>query len=137
LSKISHALDVPLSWLLEDQPEQDLVLLSRDKRSSKVSDEHMGYSYELLANRSPYTGVEPTIVHVTPKNRNRREEDYTHSHDEFIYMLNGGIKLYYDVKDHLMSEGDITYFTWKKPHLLIMIDDEGAEVLTWYIEQND
>src|SRR5690625_5967043 len=28
LSKISNALDVPLSWLLEDTPEQDLVLLS-------------------------------------------------------------------------------------------------------------
>lgn len=137
LSKISHALDVPLSWLLEDQPEQDLVLLSRDKRSSKVSDEHMGYSYELLANRSPYTGVEPTIVHVTPKNRNRREEAYTHSHDEFIYILNGGIELYYDGKAHPMSEGDTAYFTGKKPHLFIPIDDEGAKVLTLFIEQND
>src|SRR5699024_4620070 len=91
----------------------------------------------LLANRSPYTGGEPTIVHVTPKNRNRREEAYTHSHDEFIYILNGGIKLYYDGKAHPMSEGDTAYFTGKKRHLFIPIDDEGAKVITLFIEQND
>lgn len=137
LSKISHALEVPLSWLLEDQPEQDLVLLPSNRRDPRVSDEHMGYSYELLANRSPYTGVEPTIVHVTPKNRNIREEAYTHSHDEFIYILRGNIDLYYDGNTHSMSEGDTAYFLGEKPHLFIPIDDEGAKVLTLFIEQNN
>lgn len=137
LSKISNTLDVPLSWLLEDKQEQDLVFMSKAERQSKVGDEHMGYSYELLANRSPYTGVEPTIVHVTPKNLNVREDAYTHSDDEFIYILQGKIELFYDGEKHFMEQGDTAYFTGKKPHLFIPVDNDGAEVLTLFIEQNN
>lgn len=137
LSKISKVLDVPLSWLLEDNPEQDLVLLSKSERQSKVGDEHMGYSYELLANRSRFTGVEPTIVHVTPKNINFREDAYTHTQDEFIYILKGAIELFYNGSKHYMKKGDTAYFKGTKPHLFIPVDNEGAEVLTLFIETNE
>lgn len=136
LSKIAKVLDVPLSWLLEDNPEQDLVLLSKQERQSKVDDEHMGYSYELLANRSRYTGVEPTIVHVTPKNLNLREDAYTHSQDEFIYILKGSMELSYNGSRYFMKAGDTAYFKGTKPHLFIPVDNEGAEVLTLFIETN-
>src|SRR5699024_12171513 len=46
LSKISHELNVPLSWLLESNPEKDLVLIPKQSRQSKITDEQMGYSYE-------------------------------------------------------------------------------------------
>ena len=136
LSKISKELDVPLAWLLEDKPEQNLVLQTKQQRESKVGDVHMGYSYELLANKSKYSGVEPTIVHVTPKDLNLREETYTHSHDEFIYVLKGSMELFYDEKRYLMHQGDTAYFEGTKPHLFIPIDNEGAEVLTLFIEIN-
>ena len=136
LSKISNALEVPLSWLLEDTPEQDLVLLSKSQRQSKVGDEHMGYSYELLANRSQFTGVEPTIVHVTPKNINLRQDSYTHTQDEFIFILSGAIELSYDGKNYYMEQGDTAYFNGTKPHLFKPIDNKGAEVLTLFIDTN-
>lgn len=134
LSKISNALDVPLSWLLEDTPEQDIVLLPKSQRQAKVGDEHMGYSYELLANRSQFTGVEPTIVHVTPKDMNLREEAYTHSQDEFIYIIEGAIELLYDGETHYMEEGDTAYFKGSKPHLFKPVDNLGAKVLTIFIQ---
>lgn len=137
LSKIANELDVPLSWLLEDKTEKNLVLLKESARQSKVDDEHMGYSYELLANRSPYTGVEPTIVYVTPKDTNLREEMYTHPQDEFIYVLKGKMQLSYDGKMHAMSQGDTAYFAGTKPHLFIPVDNDGAEVLTLFIETNE
>src|SRR5699024_12625733 len=93
VSKISHELNIPLSWLLESNPEKDIVLIPKQSRQSKITDEHMGYSYELLANRSPNTGVEPTIVHVTPKVLNVRKETYTHTHHKIIYIIKGTIKL--------------------------------------------
>ena len=72
LSKISEALGVSLSWILDDKTEEDLViaLQKRSNRKARVGDANMGYSYELLANRSHYSGIEPTIVHVTPKKHN-------------------------------------------------------------------
>lgn len=136
LSKISKELDVPLAWLLEDTPEQSLVIQTKNERSSKVGGVHMGYSYELLANKSKYSGVEPTIVHVHPKDLNLREETYTHSHDEFIYILKGSMELLYEDEKYLMHQGDTAYFEGINPHLFIPIDNEGAEVLTLFIENN-
>ncbi|GAB3057908.1 cupin domain-containing protein [Virgibacillus ainsalahensis] len=134
ISKISDALEVPLSWVLDDKYEQDLVLLPKSKRQSKIGDENMGYSYELLANRSQFTGIEPTIVHVTPKHTNLREESYTHSQDEFIFILEGSIYLSYDGNKHYMEKGDSAYFEGAKPHLFIPVNNNGAKVLTFFID---
>ncbi|GGA81079.1 helix-turn-helix domain-containing protein [Ornithinibacillus halotolerans] len=134
LSKISETLDVSLSWLLDERNEQDLVLLPKNNRKSKIGDENMGYSYELLANRSSLSGFEPTIVHVTPKNLNLREETYTHTQDEFIFILEGSIYLYYDGKKFFMEKGDSACFKGSKPHLFIPVDEKEAKVLTFFVD---
>ncbi|MEN1966718.1 XRE family transcriptional regulator [Lentibacillus sp. N15] len=135
LSKISDALDVPLSWVLDGHPETDLVLLPKSKREFSVGDDSMGYSFELLA-RSRFSNVEPTIVHVTPKNTFLRHEPYTHSQDEFIYILEGSIYLLYDDQKYFMEQGDTSYFKGVKPHLFIPVDNDGAKVLTIFIDSN-
>ncbi|GGH75339.1 transcriptional regulator [Compostibacillus humi] len=137
LSKISEALGVSLSWILDDKTEEDLVLQKRSNRKARVGDAHMGYSYELLANRSHYSGIEPTIVHVTPKKLNLRKEAYTHSQDEFIYILEGSIYLLYDNENYYMEKGDSAYFKGSKPHLFVPVGDEEAQVLTCFIDRND
>lgn len=134
LSKIGDALNLPLAWILDDRPETDLVLQPKATRQIRVGDREMGYSYELLA-RSRFSGVEPTIVHVTPKHANLRHEPYTHSQDEFIFILQGSIYLYYDQETYLMEEGDTAYFKGTKPHLFVPVDNDGAKVLTVFIDQ--
>ena len=74
---------------------------------------------------------------MTPKDTNLREEKYTHSHDEFIYILTGAIELSYDGKSYFMKQGDTAYFNGMKPHLFIPVDNEGAEVLTLFIESTE
>ncbi|WP_269321893.1 helix-turn-helix domain-containing protein [Oceanobacillus salinisoli] len=136
LSKISEALNVSLSWLLDDKVDDTLILQKRSNRKSKIGDAHMGYSYELLANRSQFSGIEPTIVHVTPKNMNLRTEAYTHSQDEFIYILEGSIYLLYDGNNYYMEKGDSAYFEGEKPHLFVPVNDEEAQVLTCFIDRD-
>ncbi|WP_404821767.1 helix-turn-helix domain-containing protein [Oceanobacillus halotolerans] len=135
LSKISEVLDVPLSWVLDGHPETDIMVLPKTKRQFKVGDENMGYSFELLANRSRFSNIEPTIVYVTPKDANYRVDAYTHSQDEFIYILEGSILLYYDGEEHQMEKGDTAYFKGENPHLFVPVDNEGAKVLTIFIER--
>src|SRR5699024_11172207 len=108
----------------------------KQSRQSKITDEHMGYSYELLANRSPYTGVEPTIVHVTPKYLNVRKETYTNTHDEFIYIIKVTIKHVYDDESNLMEQGETAFFERSKPHIFMPVENDGAEVLTLFVENN-
>ncbi|MFD1040204.1 helix-turn-helix domain-containing protein [Virgibacillus byunsanensis] len=134
LSKICESLDVPLSWVLDGHPETDLMVLAKTDRQFKVGDENMGYSFELLANRSRFSSIEPTIVHVTPKDTNQRVEPYTHSQDEFIYILEGSISLLYDGEKRHMEQGDTAYFKGKNPHLFVPVDNKGAKVLTIFIE---
>ncbi|HLR15747.1 MAG TPA: XRE family transcriptional regulator [Bacillota bacterium] len=135
LSKISQALEIPLSWVIDDRPETDIVLLQKDQRECIVGDVEMGYSYELLANRSKFSRIEPTIVHVTPKDANMRHDPYTHSQDEFIYILEGEIILSYDGEEHRMKEEDTAYFRGTKPHLFIPVDNRGARILTIFVEE--
>src|SRR5699024_559211 len=136
LSKISEALEVPLSWILDDHPETDVVIQRKSERQISMGNENMGYSYELLANRSKFSNIEPTIVHVTPKDSNLRYEPYTHSQDEFIYILEGAIYLLYDGEKHYMEKGDTSYFKGTKTHLFVPVDNEGAKVLTVFIDND-
>ncbi|MHA6251489.1 helix-turn-helix domain-containing protein [Oceanobacillus sp. CAU 1775] len=136
LSKISEVLEVPLSWVLDEKTDEDLVLQKKAQRQSRLGDDNMGYSYELLANRSFYSGVEPTIVHVTPKDSNQRKEGYTHSQDEFIFILEGTIILFYDGKEYRMERGDSAYFQGHKPHLFMPVDNTEAKVLTLFIDRD-
>lgn len=136
LSKISEALDITLSWVMDEKTEENLVLQKKQDRLSRLGDENMGYSYELLANRSFYSGIEPTIVHVTPKDSNQRSEGYTHSQDEFIFILDGSIILLYDDKEYMMEKGDSAYFQGYKPHLFVPVDNTEARVLTLFIDRN-
>lgn len=136
LSRICDALNVQLSWVLDDKAEQDIVIQRKASHPQRVGDESMGYSYEILANRSQYSGIEPTIVHVTPKSQNLRDErTYTHSQDEFIYILEGEIELLYDGKKQLLQTGDSAYFAGSKPHLFLPVDDQEAKVLTCFIDR--
>ncbi|MUV36625.1 hypothetical protein JNUCC1_00428 [Lentibacillus sp. JNUCC-1] len=107
--------------------------MEQSKRQHVIGDEHMGYSYELLA-KSRFSSVEPTIVHVTPKDQNVRHDPYTHTEDEFIYILQGTIELFYDDDTYEMSQGDTAYFKGSKPHLFVPVDNIGAKVLTIFIE---
>ncbi|TFJ92423.1 helix-turn-helix domain-containing protein [Lentibacillus salicampi] len=134
LSKISETLDVPLSWVLDGHPETDLAVLPKAEREISADDDNMGYSLELLANRSRFSRIEPTIVHVTPKDFNVRHEPYTHSQDEFIYIVEGAIELYYDGEKHYMEKGDTAHFKGVKPHLFMPVDNAGAKVLTVFID---
>src|SRR5699024_1480334 len=136
LSTISHQLNGRLSCLLESNPEKDLVLIPKQSRQSKITDEHMRYSYELLANSSPYTGVEPTIVNVTPKDLNVRKETYTHTYDKFICIIKGTIKLVYDGESQFMEKDDIAFFAGSNLHIFMPVDNYGAEVLTLFVENN-
>jgi len=120
---------------MDDRPETDIVLLPSEGRECVVGDVEMGYSFELLANRSKFSRIEPTIVHVTPKDANTRQDPYTHAQDEFIYILEGEIHLHYDGEEFHMEEEDSAYFKGTKPHLFIPVDNRGARILTIFIEE--
>jgi len=136
LLKIGEALTIPLSGMMDETQDEDLLLQKRSHRQSQFGDAHMGYSYEWLANRSSTNRIEPILIHVTPKNLNLRQEAYTHSQDEFIFILEGAIYLLYGEENYYMEKGDSAFFAGSNSHLFIPVDDHReAHVLAIFVER--
>lgn len=133
LSKICKALNIPMSWLLDEEKDRDLILVNKRSRKAKMGDHNIGYYYELLANKPPLSVIEPFIVSI-PKELKKDQQTYTHTQDEFVYVLEGAIELYYDGKKYYMEKGDSAYFRGTKPHLYMPVNNQEAKVLTIYIE---
>lgn len=132
LSKIANHLETPLSWFLEEENQQDLILSLAKSRTTKVGSKEMGYLYERLANRAQFSKIEPVVVTVPPDSE--VTEPFTHSEDEFIYILFGAIYLSYDGETYLLHEGDSVYFNGSKPHAFLPCTDQDAKVLTVFIQ---
>nr|WP_269922219.1 helix-turn-helix domain-containing protein [Psychrobacillus psychrodurans] len=135
LSKIAHELDTPLSWFLESNLQNKLSIVKNNEKKLKIGNKEIGYTYEALANRPRFSKVEPVIVTVLPEAE--YVEPFTHVEDEFIYILNGSINLYYDGELHYLEQGDSAYFEGNTPHIFLSADkNKEATVLTVFIQNN-
>lgn len=132
LSKIAEHLDTPLAWFLEENRDEHLVLSPLSKRTMKMGSKEMGYLYEILANRSRFSKIEPVLVTVPPDMT--VTEPFTHPEEEFIYIVNGTIILFYDGERHVMGEGDTAYFSGMKPHIFLPFNEQEAKVLSIFIQ---
>lgn len=90
--------------------------------------------YEALAKRPQFSKVEPVIVTVLPEAE--LVEPFTHSEDEFIYILSGAINLYYDGELYFLKEGDSAYFEGNVPHIFLSSENKEAKVLSLFIQSD-
>ena len=134
LSKIAQALNAPLSWFLESNIQQKLSIVKNTERTVKLGNKEIGYMYEGLASRPYFSKVEPVIITVLPEADS--VEPFTHSEEEFIFILSGSINLFYEDELHLLQEGDSAYFEGNVPHIFLAIDDREAKVLSMFIQTN-
>lgn len=132
LSKIAQELNAPLSWFLESNVQNKMSIVRSKERTLKVGNKEIGYMYESLAKRAHFGKVEPVIVTVLPEAE--LVEPFTHSEDEFIYVLSGSINLYYDGELHYLEQGDSAYFEGNIPHIFLSTDNTEAKVLTMFIQ---
>ncbi len=134
LSKIADCLDVPMSWLLDDESQhKDISIVKASERKIKSGGGQIGYLYETLANRSRFSKIEPVVVTVCKEAT--QVKPFTHHESEFIYVLKGSIHLSYGDTIYPMAEGDSAYFAGQKAHVFLPVSDDEAQVLTIYIQE--
>ncbi|MTD30686.1 helix-turn-helix domain-containing protein [Planomicrobium sp. YIM 101495] len=133
LSKIASALGVSLSWLLQDEEQQSLIILKKEDRQTVPAGEEIGYLYEPLANHSVSSKIEPVLVSVLPENKDLTP--YTHDEDEFILVLSGTINLNYNGELQTLNQGDSAYFNGGIPHVFLPANDRKAQVLSIFISK--
>jgi quercetin dioxygenase-like cupin family protein len=84
-------------------------------RYGKKKSQQYGYTYESLAPEKANRIMEPFIVTLLPTDA---EEFSTHDGQEFIYVLEGEMKVQVGDQTELLHPGDAIYYDSSQPHLV-------------------
>jgi len=85
-----------------------------------------GYSYESLAPEKADRLMEPFIVTLVPTDT---EEFSTHAGQEFLYVLEGELKVQVGDRIEFLKPGDAVYYDSDQPHLVRCVGTTVTKVL--------
>jgi len=134
LVRLSAALGVNVSdFLGESREQRPFILVRREKHDvvSSVSSRegvNLGYSYEALGCGMSGHRMEPFIVTLEPVPI-REKHLSVHEGEEFIYVLEGKMKIMLREDTEVLEPGDSIYFKCTMPHHVTCDGDEPARIL--------
>lgn len=135
LLKIARALGVRLGTFLDDTPGQGPVMVTGGKSDTilrfsgnkSVSDKSSLDFFSLAAEKKD-RHMEPFVITVRPgeeKELNLSE----HEGEEFIYVLDGSIRVHYGKEIYNLNAGDSIYYDSVVPHYVHTAGTEEARIL--------
>ena len=130
LSKIAHFFDVKIGhFFSENEEECPYEVLRSDERTivpkvvSQDGTNH-GYFYESLSVRKKNKKMDPFLLTLNETVTNT--DTYSHTGEEFLFVMKGTAKLLLDDKQIVLNEGDSVYFDANLKHRLL--SSGGGEV---------
>ena len=135
LAKYAKALGVRVGTLL-DGTESVTPIITRNRKASQTErlvEEHEGtrthMNYYSLSSGKSDGSMEPYIVNIGYFEATK-ENFLSHEGEEFMYVLEGGITLYYGTDIYELKEGDSIYYDSVVPHCVSSSSEgENARVL--------
>ncbi|MDV0446696.1 hypothetical protein MsAg5_05460 [Methanosarcinaceae archaeon Ag5] len=136
LIKIARVLGVRLGTFLDDSDDLGPALTRKNKanetiHTSDVSTEKHAKSHNnffALAPQKAGRTMEPFIVEINPADESTLMVS-AHEGEEFIYVLEGILKIIYGQTTYIMEEGDSIYYDSIVDHLVCAADENGAKIL--------
>ena len=131
LVRLGRALDMKMGYFISPGVDQLMTVVRNSARQpisrfgETKSMEH-GYSYECLAPEKADRFMEPFIVTLVPT---ATEEFSTHAGQEFLYVLEGEIKVKVGDCVEFLKPGDAVYYDSDQPHLVRCVGTAVAKVL--------
>jgi len=134
LLKISRALGVRLGTLLDDSDTLGPIVntLADNQQavsfSSQLSKTNSHLDFYTLAAGKANRHMEPFIIDIQPS---LKEEPIlsTHEGEEFIYVLEGVVKITYGKNSYSLSQGESMYYDSIVPHLVASGNEAAAKIL--------
>ena len=120
LVRLGRALDMKMGYFVSPGIEKLITVVRKDERQpisrygETKSIEH-GYFYESLAPEKADRLMEPFIVTLVPTDK---EEFSTHAGQEFLYVLEGEMKVQVGDRVEFLKPGDAAYYDSNQPHLV-------------------
>ncbi len=127
LQTLATVLDFDMTEILSPQPSEkaegdaDIMILRREDHKA-ADDGNDGYSMTPLTVSYKNTALSPFLLSLPPG----QTTDFSHDAEEFIYVLQGELKLVYKGIVHSLTEGDSVYLDSRNVHRFI--NDSGAPV---------
>ncbi len=95
-------------------------------RYGKKRSEQYGYLYESLAPEKANRFMEPFLITMVPS---EVEELSCHDGQEFIFVLEGGIRAQVGDEVTVLQPGDAVYYDSSSPHLVKNTSGKSAKIL--------
>lgn len=131
LQIISHALKTEIGYFFKDQEANSFVITHPGERRVVVSKSGPGgksaYELELLAEGMNNPFMEPFLV--TPVGEDEEVSPRTHDGQEFMYVLEGNIKLTAGSEEFTLKKGNAAYWDGNVPHKTVRIGRNKAKAL--------
>jgi transcriptional regulator with XRE-family HTH domain len=104
------------------------ICRSGESLAPEQGDTEQGYSYKSLT-RPGSAGhlMEPFLLSFDP--RTEPGVPITHDGQEYLYVLDGTIELFYDGETHELARGDSAYLDANRPHTFRGLGDKLAQML--------
>ncbi len=131
LVKLGKALDMKMGYFISPGIDEPLTVVRKHERRSvsrygEAKSMLYGYSYESLAPDKANRLMEPFIVSLVPT---QIQEFSMHAGQEFIYVLEGEIKVQVGDRTDSLKPGDAVYYDSNQPHSVRCAGTTPAKVL--------
>jgi transcriptional regulator with XRE-family HTH domain len=131
LIKISHALNLEMGRFFGQTTQAPFTIVRSSERqlTSRVASKEgvrYGYTYESLAPEKVNRHMEPFIVTLEPVTAG---QPYSHEGEEFIYVLEGEVKIQLADYSDILYPGDCIYYDSIVPHRVDTATDSPAKIL--------
>lgn len=131
LALIADALGVVVGQFFEDTESflSPKIVVNRkgEMQPTNAKTPHV-YTFAPLSREKKNKIMDPFLVRIEPKIK--QTHDFVHKGEEFDYILEGRLKLFYDNEEIILEAGDSVYFDSSVPHKLEVIGDETVYMLS-------
>jgi len=129
LLKISHTLNIELVAILTgEDPKLHQYCVVR-KGHGISAERKKQYKYENLAYNFAHKLAEPFIVIAEPEAENQNLQFNSHPGQEFNYVLEGSMTIFFEGHEILLHEGDSIYFDSSHKHAMKAMNTKPVKFL--------
>jgi transcriptional regulator with XRE-family HTH domain len=131
LARLGKALDMKMGYFISPGIDKLMTVVRKDKRRQisrygETKSMLYGYFYESLAPEKADRLMEPFIVTLVPTDV---EEFSTHAGQEFLYVLEGEMKVQVGDRVDFLKPGDAVYYDSNQPHFVRCVGTTVTKIL--------
>jgi transcriptional regulator with XRE-family HTH domain len=131
LARIAMVFSKDLSYFFEpERPELFRIVRAGDRqRLPQTGADEPNYYYESLGQVPAEQAIAPYIAEFLPLREGRTAKSHRHPGNEFLYVLDGQLRVQHDSKTDELCEGDAVYFAAEAVHSYECTSDDACKAL--------